>query len=230
MFEQLNILEVIKPGKLQSMGSWRIGHNWATSLSLLCIGEGNGNPLQGSCLKNPRDRGAWWAAVHGVAKSQTWLSHFTFTFHFHALEKEMATHSSVLAWRLPGTAEPGGLPSMGSHRVGHNWSDLAAAAALRYVFIFIYFFWLGCVLLLGFEKQGIWLIIDSIKHLLSLLHSVIFSGPQLHVYVFLAVYPLLSLVSVFHLLHFYVASGLFLKTNLLSHYFSFQLCLFYFLS
>ena len=75
------------------------------------------------------DRGAWWAAVHGVARSQTRLSNFTFTFHFHALEKEMATHSSVLTWRIPGTAEPGGLPSMGSHRVGHNWSDLAAAAA-----------------------------------------------------------------------------------------------------
>ena len=69
------------------------------------------------------------AAVHGVAKSQTQLSDFTFTFHFHALEKEMATHSSVLAWRIPGTVEPGGLPSMGSHRVGHDWSDLAAAAA-----------------------------------------------------------------------------------------------------
>ena len=64
--------------------------------------------------------GAWWAAVHGVAGSQTQLSSFTFSFHFHALEKEMATHSSVLAWRIPGTAEPGGLPSMGSHRVGHN--------------------------------------------------------------------------------------------------------------
>ena len=75
------------------------------------------------------DRGASYAAVHGVAKSQTWLSDFTFTFHFHALEKEMATHSSVLAWRIPGTEEPGGLPSMGSHRVGHNWCDLAAAAA-----------------------------------------------------------------------------------------------------
>ena len=75
------------------------------------------------------NRGAWWAAVHGVSKSWTWLSDFTFTFHFHALEKEMATHSSILAWRIPGMGEPGGLPSMGSHRVGHNWSDLAAAAA-----------------------------------------------------------------------------------------------------
>ena len=75
------------------------------------------------------DGGAWWAAVHGVAKSQTRLSGFTFTFHFHALEKEMATHSSVLAWRIPGTAEPGGLLSMGSHRVGYDWSDLAAAAS-----------------------------------------------------------------------------------------------------
>ena len=72
---------------------------------------------------------AWWAAVHRVAKSQTQLSNFTFTFHFHALEKEMATHSSVLAWRIPGTGEPGGLPSLGSHRVGHDWSDLAAGAA-----------------------------------------------------------------------------------------------------
>ena len=77
-------------------------------------------PLQYSCLENPMDRGAWWAAVHGVAKSRTRLSDFTFTFHFHALEKAMATHSSVLAWRIPRTGEPGGLPSMGSHRVGHD--------------------------------------------------------------------------------------------------------------
>ena len=75
------------------------------------------------------DGGAWWAAVHGVSKSRTQLSDFTFTFHFHALEKEMATHPSVLAWRVPGTGEPGGLPSVGSHRVGHDWSDSAAAAA-----------------------------------------------------------------------------------------------------
>ena len=82
--------------------------------------EGHGTPLQYSCLENPRDGGAWSAAVHGVAKSQTRLSDFTFTFHFHALEKEMATHSSVLAWRIPGMAEPGGPPSLGSHRVGHD--------------------------------------------------------------------------------------------------------------
>ena len=73
-----------------------------------------------SCLENPMDGGAWWAAVHGVAKSRIQLSDFTFTFHFHALEKEMATHSSVLPWRIPGTGESGGLPSMGSHRVGHD--------------------------------------------------------------------------------------------------------------
>ena len=83
-------------------------------------GEGNGTPLQYSCPENPMDRGAWYAAVHGVAKSRTRLRDFTFNFHFHALEKEMATHSSVLAWRIPGMGEPGGLPSMVSHRVGHN--------------------------------------------------------------------------------------------------------------
>ena len=162
-----------EPGGLQSMGSLRVGHDWATSLSLSCIGEGYGNPLQCSCLENPRDGGAWWAAVCGVAQSRTrltWLSssssssrrlvfmilgalpnsstrywrlklylvalfliklffsinarlqsmgsrrvghNWALTFHFHALEKEMATHSSVLAWRIPGTGEPGGLPSLG---------------------------------------------------------------------------------------------------------------------
>ena len=91
-------------------------------------GEGNGTPFQYSCLETPMDGGAWKAAVHGVAEGWTWLSNLPFTFHFHALEKEMATHSSVLAWRTPGTGEPGGLPSMGLHRVGHDWSDLAAAA------------------------------------------------------------------------------------------------------
>ena len=97
-----------------------------------------GTPLQYSCLENPMDGGAWWAAVHGVAKSRTRLGDFTFTFHFHTLEEEMETHSSVLAWRIPGTGEPGGLPSMGSHRVGHDWSDLAAAAATCLHFVCFY--------------------------------------------------------------------------------------------
>ena len=83
-------------------------------------GEGNGNPLQDYCLENPMNRGAWQDTVHGVAKSPTRLSDFTFTFHFHALKQEMATHSGELAWRIPGMEEPGGLPSMGSHRVGHD--------------------------------------------------------------------------------------------------------------
>ena len=127
-----------EPGRLQSMGSLRVGHDRATSPA--CIGEGNGNPLQYSFLENPRDRGAWWATVHGVTQSQTRLSNFTFTFHFDALEKEMATHSSVLAWRIPGTGEAGGLPSIGSQRVGHDWSDLAAAAAAAYHFSRFYIY------------------------------------------------------------------------------------------
>ena len=111
-------------------------------------GEGNGTPLQYSCLENPMDGGAWWAAVHGVTKSQTWLSDFTFTLHFHALEKKMATHSNVLAWRIPGTGEPGGLPSMGSHRVGHDWSDLAAAAAAEKRASFSLTYWVKAVFFL----------------------------------------------------------------------------------
>ena len=77
-------------------------------------------PHSSTCLENPVDGGAWWAAVHGVAAGLTRLSHFTFTFHFHALEKAVATHSSTLAWRIPGTGDPGGLESMGLHRVGHD--------------------------------------------------------------------------------------------------------------
>ena len=86
----------------------------------LVFGEGDGTPLQYSCLENPMDGGAWWAAARGVANSWASLSDFTFTFHFHAFEKEMVTHSSVLAWRIPGTGEPGRLLSVGSHRVEHN--------------------------------------------------------------------------------------------------------------
>ena len=97
-----------------------IMHTYLQQLFLQRFIELNGNPLQYSCLENPMDRGAWWAAVHGVAKSRRQLSNFSFTFPFHALEKEMATHSSVLAWRIPGMGEPSGLPSMGSHRVGHD--------------------------------------------------------------------------------------------------------------
>ena len=115
---------------------WRLCQKLSLSLfilnrTLLHKGEGNGNPLQYFSLENPMDGGAWKATVHGVTKSWTRLSDFTFTFYFHALEKEMATHSSVLAWRIPGMGEPGGLLSVGSHRVGHGWNDLAAAAATK---------------------------------------------------------------------------------------------------
>ena len=97
-----------------------ISQRWQIQMPRSYFGEGDGTPLQYSCLENPMDGEAWWAAVHAVTKSRTQLSDFTFTFHFHALEKEMATHSSVLAWRIPGTGQPGGLLSMGSHRVGHD--------------------------------------------------------------------------------------------------------------
>ena len=111
-------------------------------------GEGNGTALQYSCLENPMGGGACWAAVHGVTKSRTGLSDFTLTFHFHALEKEMATHSSVLAWRIPGMGEPGGLQSLGLHRVGHDWSDLAAAAAAA-----VYWEPILCKGLVGFKLK-----------------------------------------------------------------------------
>ena len=120
---------------------------------LRCVlGEDNGTPLQYSCLENPMDGGAWWAPVHGVAKSGTRLSHFTFNFHFHALEKEMATHSSVLAWRILGLGETGGLPSMGSHRVGHDWSNLAAAAAAAGCVLRISTFYWGMIDLGGLPR------------------------------------------------------------------------------
>ena len=106
-----------------------INNQTVISISWECFGEGNGKPLQYSYLENPMDGGALRLQPIGGAMSWIQLSDFTFTFHFHTLEKEMATHSSVLAWRIPGMAEPGRLPSMGSHRVGHDWSDLAAAAA-----------------------------------------------------------------------------------------------------
>ena len=114
---------------IDSAKRYPLGSNWlwsgsCGSMSALLLIE-----VQYSCLENPMDGGACWAAVHGVVKNWTWLSDFTFTFHSHALEKEMATHSSVLVWRIPGTEEPGRLPSVGLHRVGHDWSDLAAAAA-----------------------------------------------------------------------------------------------------
>ena len=95
-------------------------------------------PLQYSCLENPMDRGSWGAAVHGVARSQTWLSDFTFSFHLHALEKEMATHSSVLAWRIPGMGEPGELPSLRLHRIGHDLSNLKVAAAAALLFLVVH--------------------------------------------------------------------------------------------
>ena len=104
-----------------SILAWKIP--WTEEFSgglVYGVGEGNGTPLQYSCLENPMDGRAWWAAVHGVARSQTQLSDFTLTFHFHALEKEMATHSSILAWKVPGTGVPGGLPSLGPHRVGYD--------------------------------------------------------------------------------------------------------------
>ena len=103
------------------------------------IGEGNGSPLQYSCLENPMDEEAWKAAVHGITESWTQLSDFTFTFHLHALEKEMATLSSVLAWRIPGTGEPGGLPSMWSHRV-RQWLSSSSSSILNIIYVLLLLF------------------------------------------------------------------------------------------
>ena len=115
-----------EPGRLQSMGSLRVRHNWATSLSLSTFmhWRRKWQPTPVFLPGESHGRRSLKAAVHGVTEGPT-----TELLYFHALEKEMATHSNVLAWRIPGTGEPGGLPSMGSHRVGHDWSDLAAAAA-----------------------------------------------------------------------------------------------------
>ena len=104
----------------QGLGISQNKTNLQKLISYILLGEGNGTPFQYSCLDYPMDGGAWWAAVHGVAKSWTQLGDFAFTSHFHALEEEMATHSSVLAWRIPGTGEPARLPSVGSHRVRHD--------------------------------------------------------------------------------------------------------------
>ena len=130
------MLQMLKISNVQTpcCSVWNLHSCWIMS-GQKANGESNGTPLQYSRLENPMDGGAWWAVVHGVAKGRTRLRDFPFTLHFHALEKEMATHSSVVAWRIPGMAESGGLPSMGSHRVGHDWSDLAAAAA----FLFCHF-------------------------------------------------------------------------------------------
>ena len=113
-------------------------------------GEGNSTPLQYSCLENPMDGGAWWAAVHGVATSRTRLSDFTFTFHFHALEKAMAPHSSTLAWKIPWTGESGWLQSMGSLQVGHDWETSLS------LFIFIHWRrkWQSTPVFLPGESQG----------------------------------------------------------------------------
>ena len=108
-----------------------------------CVGmaptqEGNGNPLQYSCLENAMGGGAWWAIVHGVAKSWTQLSNFTFTFHFHALEKEMATHSSILAWKTPCTVELGGLQSMGLQGVGYDYARMHAGMIGTWRFVTLF--------------------------------------------------------------------------------------------
>ena len=123
------------------------------------------------------DGGAWWAVVHGVAGSRTRLSDFPFTFHFHSLEKEMATHSSVLAWRIPRTGEPGGLPSLGLHRVGHDWSNLAAAAAACiHCILFIHSF----VLIVG--NLGC-LYFSVMVNNATMNYAAMNSGIQIHVWV-----------------------------------------------
>ena len=139
-----------------------------------------------SCLENPTDGGAWWAAVHGVVKSQTRLSDFTFPFHFHALRKEMATHASALAWRIPGTGEPGGLPSMGLHRVEHDWSDLAAAAAAGYIVILL----VSCLILV------IWWSLSFVSLANGISILLIFFSPKNKLFVSLTFFFCFSLISI----------------------------------
>ena len=112
-----------EPGGLQSIGSLRVRRDWVTSLSLFTLmhWRRNGNPVQCSCLENPRDRGAWWAAVYGVTQSQTWLKRLSSSSSKWSMENTMATHSSTLAWEIPWMEEPGRLQSMGLLRVGHDW-------------------------------------------------------------------------------------------------------------
>ena len=105
-----------EPSRLQSMGSERLPFHF----SLSCVGEGNGNPLQYSCLENPRNEGAWWAAVYGITQSRTRLKGLSSSSSEYTSEKAVAPHSSTLAWTIPGTEEPSGLLSMGSHRVRHD--------------------------------------------------------------------------------------------------------------
>ena len=126
-----------------------------TLLLAMWDGEGNGTPLQYSCLENPMDGGAWWATVHGVTKSRTRLSDFPFTFHFHALEKEMATHSSILAWRIPGTREPGGLPSVGSHsRTWLKWLSVQTEIRVNIEVSFSVF--------LHWRRTALWYLLSTI--------------------------------------------------------------------
>ena len=148
-----------------------------------CIGEGNGNPLQYSCLENPRDRGAWWAVVHRVSQSRTWLKRLS----MHALEKEMATHSSILAWRIPGMEEPVGLLSVGLYRVGHDWSDLAAAAAaylpsrLKCRNKFCCYSWQMVIKIVGVNKLKIVLDLSNSRNISSVDTSI---GKPLHLLIF----------------------------------------------
>ena len=126
-----------KPVGLLSMGSHTVGHDWRdlAAAAEKWHGEGNGTPFQYSCLENPMDREAWWAAVHGVAKSRTQLSDFPFTFHFHSLEKEMATHSSILAWRIPGTGGAwwAAVYEVARSRTGLKWLSSSSSSSSREV-------------------------------------------------------------------------------------------------